>query len=254
MKNLLIILSLSALIAVVPSYSQTHHPRVSKEPSSPPESCALPLIQLHDVKGSNAYIRLRYLIEALTSAQEAVTSMASGLKEFNAATDIANALAPLIVGTDQAEDALHCASFIMSAYPEGDNDDRLTKTIGVASFNREADASADVMAHIKEKFLRSSAVSQSNATHVHDAERMSKITESQNKAATDLLQVTAFVLTKSVDLSDKEAKTTPYLAVTCEEYADLIKRNSDLAKADKSAYTQSASLIQTTLDGHKCRE
>ena len=100
------------------------------------------------------------------------------------------------------------------------------------------------MAHIKEKFLRSAAISQSSATQVRDAERMSKITESQNKAATDLLQTTAYVIMKSVDLSDKDAKTTPYLAVTCDEYADLIKRNAPLAHADKSAYTQAASLMR----------
>jgi hypothetical protein len=46
-----------------------------------------------------------------------------------------------------------------------------------------------------------------------------------------------------------------YLGVgTCDEYADLIKRNAPLAHADKSAYTQAASLIQTGFDGHKCRE
>ena len=55
--------------------------------------------------------------------------------------------------------------------------------------------------------------------------------ESQNKAATDLLQATTFILLRSVDLSDKNAKTTPYLAVTCDEYADLVKKNAPLAQA-----------------------
>ncbi len=253
MKNFLTIFSLCLLTVVAPSYSQTQRPR-SKPFSSQPESCALPLIQLNDATGSKAYVRLRYLIEALDSAQDAVTGMASSLKEFNTATNVASALAPLITGSDGAKDALHCAAFIMNQYPGTDEDDRLIKTISAAAFNREADAIADLMAHIKEKFLRSAAISQSSATQVHDAERMSKITESQNKAATDLLQTTAYVIMKSVDLSDKDAKTTPYLAVSCDEYADLIKRNAPLAHADKSAYTQAASLIQTGLDGHKCRE
>jgi hypothetical protein len=170
------------------------------------------------------------------------------------ATNTANALAPLTSGADQAKDSLHCAAFIMNQYPGTDDEDKLIKTINAADFNREADAIADLMALVKEKFLRSAAVSQSSATQARDAERMSKITESQNKAATDLLQTTVFAIMKAVDLSDKDAKTTPYLAVTCGEYADLIKRNAPFAQTDTSAYTQAASLIQMGLDGHKCRE
>jgi hypothetical protein len=253
-KTFLTIFSVYLLSVAALSFSQTQRAHSNKPSASQPDSCALPLIQLNDAKGSKAYIRLRNVIAALDSAQDAVTSMASGLKEFNAATDVAGALAPLITGADEAKDELHCAAFIMNQYPGPDQDDRLIKTISAAAFNREADAIVDLMAHVKEKFLRSAAVSQSSATQVHDAERMSKITESQNKAATDLLQVAAYVIMKSVDLSDKNAKTTPYLAVTCDEYADLIKRNAHFAQADKSAYTQAASLIQTSLDGHKCRE
>jgi hypothetical protein len=253
-KNLLIVFGFSLLIAVVPSHSQTQHARNNKPSASQPESCAFPLIQLNDATGSKAYVRLRYLIAALDSAQDAVTRMASNLKEFNTATNTASALAALITGTDGAKDALHCAAFIMIQYPGTDHDDKLIKAISAAAFNREADTIADLMAHIKEKFLRSAAVSQSSATQVHDAERMAKITESQNKAATDLSEATVYVLMKSVDLSDKDAKTTPYLTVTCDEYADLVKRNAPLAHADKTAYTQAASLIQTSLDSHKCRE
>jgi hypothetical protein len=254
MKNFLIVFGFPLLIAVVPSYSQTQRAHTNKPSASQPESCAFPLIQLHDATGSKAYVRLRYLIAALDSAQDAVTGMASSLKEFNTATNTASALAPLITGTDGAKDALHCAAFIMNQYPGTDQDDKLIKAISAAAFNREADAIADLMAHIKEQFLRSAAVSQSSATQVHDAERMSKITESQNKAATDLSEATVYVLMKSVDLNDKDAKTTPYLTVPCDEYADLVKRNAPLAHADKTAYTQAASLIQTSLDSHKCRE
>jgi hypothetical protein len=254
MKNFLIVFGFPLLIAVVPSYSQTQRAHTNKPSASQPESCAFPLIQLHDATGSKAYVRLRYLIAALDSAQDAVTGMASSLKEFNTATNTASALAPLITGTDGAKDALHCAAFIMNQYPGTDQDDKFIKAISAAAFNREADAIADLMAHIKEQFLRSAAVSQSSATQVHDAERMSKITESQNKAATDLSEATVYVLMKSVDLNDKDAKTTPYLTVPCDEYADLVKRNAPLAHADKTAYTQAASLIQTSLDSHKCRE
>ena len=121
------------MFAVLPSYAQTQRPGHVKPPPFPPESCALPLIQLHDVTGSNAYIRLRYVIEALSSAQEAVSGMALSMKESDAATDTANALAPLITGTNGAKDALHCAAAIMDQYRAIDEDDRITKVVGVAS-------------------------------------------------------------------------------------------------------------------------
>jgi hypothetical protein len=236
------------------SNSQAQRSHTNKPSSPQPESCAFPLIALSNATGSSAYVRLRYLIAALDSAQDSVTGMASALKELDTATNAANALAPLITGADEAKDELHCAAFIMNQYPGTDDEDKIIKTINAAAFNREADAIVDLMALVKEKLLRSAAVSQSSATQVRDAERMSKITESQNKAANDLLQTTLFAVMKAVDLSDKDAKTAPYLAVTCDEYADLIKRNAPFAQADKSAYTQAASLIQTSLDGHKCRE
>jgi hypothetical protein len=234
--------------------SQTQHTHTNKPSPFQPESCGIPLIALSNATGSKAYVSLRYLIAALDSAQDSVTGMGSSLKEFNSATNTTSALTSLITGADEAEDSLHCAAFIMNRYPVADDEDKLIQTSSAAAFNREADAVSDLMVHIKEKFLRSAAVSQSSAMQVRDAERMSKITESQNKAANDLLQTTVFAVMKAVDLSDKNAKTTPYLAVTCDEYADLIKRNAAFSQADKSAYTQAASLIQTGLDGHKCRE
>jgi hypothetical protein len=58
----------------------------------------------------------------------------------------------------------------------------------------------------------------------------------------------------SVDLSDPNAKTTEYLSVTCDEYADLLKENAQLAQAEKSAFSDASGLIDDGLKGHKCRQ
>jgi hypothetical protein len=132
-KNLPIVFGFSLLIAVVASHSQTQHARNNKPSAPQPDSCAFPLIALNDATGSKAYVRLRYLIAALDSAQDAVSRMASSLKEFNTATTTASALAPLITGTDGAKDALHCAAFIMNQYPGSDEDEKLIKAVSAAA-------------------------------------------------------------------------------------------------------------------------
>lgn len=92
-----------------------------------------------------------------------------------------------------------------------------------------------------------------NAAKLKDAEFMAAITSSQNKAASDIAVATTFALLLSVDVSDSNAKTTEYLAMNCDEYAHLLKSNESLVRSDKSAYTQSAGLIQHALETHKCR-
>ncbi len=228
-------------------------PQTRKATPQAPESCALPLVQMHDVTGSPVYLRLRYVIQALSVAQDSVVDMAAYMKEFDSASTPALALSSLLTGAAQGKDDLHCAAFVIKQYPSNSADDKTIKAILESSFNREADAINDLALRIKEQFRRSAAVSQSGNTQVRDAERMAAMNASQNKAATNILEATSFVLAKSVDLSDLNAKTTPYLAVTCAEYLDLITNNSPVSKAQKSAYQDSAALIQAVLDGHKCR-
>jgi hypothetical protein len=199
-----------------------------------------------------SYVRLRYEIEALNAAQESVDGLTTALKDFDSASSPTIALSTLITGANQAHDSLLCASYLMGQYRPVDRDDKMIRAILISAFNREAQAVTEVMAHTKDQFLRP-ANQQSTAVEFHDAERISAMNAQQNEAAGDILQTTTFSLLRAIDNSDPNAKTTEYLALSCDERTNLLAKSDSLAKAGKSAYSTPATFIQKVLSEHKCR-
>ena len=141
----------------------------------------------------------------------------------------------------------------MDRYSATDEHEKIIRWTLVSAFTSEADVIADMESHAKESFLHASE-GQTGASIVRDAERMSANTAKQNQAATDILQAATYAFMLSIDLSDPKAKTTEYLSVTCDEYADLLKENAPLAQAEKSAYSDAAGLLKEGLEGHKCKQ
>lgn len=233
-----------------PAFDQSA--RLDRPPAEAPPSCGINLASVSSVSGSMSYIRLRYEIEALNAAQESVDGLKMALKDFDSASSPTIALSSLITGVNQAHDSLLCASYLMGKYRPVDSDDKMIRAILISAFNREAAAVTGLMAHTKEKFLRP-ANRQSTAVEFHDAERISAINARQNEAATDILQTTTFSLLRAIDNSDPNAKTTEYLALSCDERTDLLAKNASLAQAEKSAYSTPATFIQKVLSEHKCR-
>lgn len=220
---------------------------------SPPVSCGIPLASVSSATGSDTYLRLRYLVQALITAQDSVGVLSDAVEELNKASTPALALAPLLSGSVQAEASLRCSAYLINTFQPHDSDDKMIKVILIDSFNREADTILKLKEHTKEQFLRSAASSQSRSTQFHDAERMASMTKVQHEAAENLLQTTSFILAKSVDMSDANAKTTPFLSLTCKEYADLVERLSIFENAEKSAYSDCGSLVRNVVNEHKCR-
>ena len=195
----------------LPAFSYAQRP--DQPPRVAPPSCEINLMGLGNVSGSQAYVRLRYEVEALTAAQESLAGMDAALKDLDDSTSPTMGLAGMITGMNQAHDSLTCASYIVGQYRPPTQDDETTSAILVSVFNREANCVSDSLAHGKEQLLRS-ASQQSNATKLKDAERISARTAAQNQAATDLLEVTTFSLLRAVDTSDAHAKTAEYLAMS----------------------------------------
>ena len=186
-------------------FGQSAH--LDRPPVTAPPSCGINLISLARVSGSISYVRLRYEIEALNSAQESVDGLTTALKDFDSASSPTIALSTLITGANQAHDSLLCASYLMGQYRPVDGDDKMIRAILISAFNREARAVTELMAHTKDQFLRP-ANQQSTATEFHDAERISAMNAQQNVAAGDILQTTTFSLLRAIDNSDPNAKTT----------------------------------------------
>lgn len=247
-----VVLALGALLLPAFSYAQ----RLNQPPRQAPPSCEINLMGLGTVSGSQAYVRLRYEVEALTAAQESLAGMDAALKDLNDSTSPTMGLAGMISGMNQAHDSLTCAAYIVGQYRPVTKDDETTRAILISVFNREANCVSESLAHGKEQLLRS-ASQQSNATKLKDAERISARAASQNKAATDLLEITTFSLLHAVDTSDAHAKMAEYLAMSCYERSDLLTRSAALADAntggEKSAYTTPATFVQKVLTEHKCR-
>jgi hypothetical protein len=218
-----------------------------------PAGCGITLATISVASGSPAYLRLCYEIEALTAAQDGVTSMNKALNEFNAATAPPLALSALITGTTEARDALHCAAAVMTKYASVNDRDRTVKQLLILAYNQEAEVTMDLQADTKKRFL-GSAEKQSNAAIVRDAEHLSAMTATQHDAAESLLQGTAMSLMLAVDLTDATAKNTPKTLLSCNEFDELRTRSAALAKTGTSAYTDSASLFVTFLDGHQCQQ
>jgi hypothetical protein len=226
--------------------------RLDGPPAEAPPSCGINLASVSSVSGSVSYVRLRYEIEALNAAQESVDGLKMALKDFGSASNPTIALSSLITGVNQAHDSLLCASYLMGQYRPVDKDDKMIRAILISAFDREAATVTDLMAHTKEQFLRP-ANRQSNAVEFHDAERISAMNAQQNEAATDLLQTTTFSLLRAIDNSDPNAKSTEYLALSCDERMDLLAKNASLAQAEKSAYSTPGTFIQKVLSEHQCK-
>jgi hypothetical protein len=241
------LLKLSALVLLVLALSAT-----ARAQAVPP-GCVANVISLATISGSPSYVRLRYEIEALGSAQQGVASMGQALKEFKAATTPTTALSALISGTNDAINALHCSAFIMEKYkPTGDHDRVIITGLMVQAFNQEADALVWLQADTKSTILR--AVGQDHTTPDigKNAEARSAMEAKQNDAAESLMMAVTESLLLSVDLSNMHAKNTAKTVLSCGEFKDLRKESTAIMGRGTSAYRNGASLVVDFLNGHEC--
>jgi hypothetical protein len=201
-----------------------------------PAGCVANVISLATISGSPSYVRLRYEIEALGSAQQGVASMLQGLKEFKTATTPTTALSALITGTNDANNALHCSASIMGKYKPTDDHDRVMQELMVQAFNQEATAILWLQDDTKETILR--AVGQDHTTPDigKNAEARSAMEAKQNEAAESLMMAVTESLMLSVDLSNMKAKNTVKTMLSCGEFKDLRKQSAAVMSGGTSTY------------------
>jgi hypothetical protein len=240
------LLKLSALILSVVSLS------VTARAQAVPPGCVVHVISLATISGSPSYVRLRFEIEALGSAQRGVASMGQALKEFKAATTPTTALSALISGTNDANNALHCAAFIMGKYKPTGDDDRVIQGLMVQAFNQEAEALVWLQDDTKRTLLRALGQDHTTPDIGKEAEARSAMEAKQNEAAESLMMAVTQSLLLSVDLSNMHAKNTVKTILSCGEFKDLRKESIAVMGRGTSAYRNSASLVVDFLNGHEC--
>ncbi|WP_157466836.1 hypothetical protein [Edaphobacter aggregans] len=192
---------------------------------------------------------MRYQLEALNSAQEAVVIMSEGLENSKSSSTPALALSAILTSSQRGRDDLLCAASIIGRYQPIDDDDKMIRGLLIASYNQEANALIDLQAHMKEQILRRT---QSQNTLLKDAERISSISKTQDEAADTLIQMTTLSLMLSVDLRNPNAKNTEETLLSCKESEDLRKISAPIAAGKQSAYQGPATLFLKFLEGHKC--
>jgi len=199
------------------------------------------------IHGSDAYVRFRYVLESLELAQDSITSL-DGIDKPDNSQSIAVQLATMLTSMEDAQDNLKCASATMKMLPADNENDRTLKAAFIASFDLERKAISDSI--VRAKSTMSSGVSSST---LDEAEFISSRTRMQKRAATELMQSTAFAVTLAIYTDDPAAKTTEYLKLNAEEYADVSQRVAVLGKKEKSAFTDCANLLAEPLSQHKPR-
>lgn len=250
MKNLRsVILFLLPLL----SFAQSPKPRYDLPPRNPPISCGLSLANTEMIKGSLPYVRLRFELAALSSAQEGTAGLKDGIDALNTEAAPTVAISSVFTGIDQSYDALRCSASIIGKYHPVDSDDETIRTLLIVAFNQEAAATTDLRAHIKEQLLRQ-AKDNTPAIQVKDAERITAMNALQREAAETILQAVSLSLMESVDLSDPSAKDTVQTVLTCDEFDDLKSRSLPPLPDHKTAYTDAVSLFVSFLEGHKCKK
>jgi hypothetical protein len=203
------------------------------------------------VSGSPSYVRLRYEIEALASAQEGVKSMDQGLKDLKVSTELYSGLSAVITSTNDANDSLRCAAAVMGHYAAKGDDDRTIRTLLMQGFNQEAGIALDMQDDIKRKLL--GAVNQSTANDaLKEAERMSAIQAKQKYAGESLTLAVSASLLMAVDLSNTKAKNTTKTMLSCSEFEDLRKKSAAIMNGPESTYSDDASLFTSFFNSHEC--
>jgi len=90
------------------------------------------------VTGSPVYVRLRFQLDALSSAQESVTTMATAQEESRRETNSpAVSMSSLFTGMEQAHDDLLCAVSIVDRYKPTDKDDENAKDLLIIALTRK---------------------------------------------------------------------------------------------------------------------
>lgn len=250
----LIFVSLLCAVGTLPAISQKGTGQTAKRLPSPvppsSSSCRLTIGALRQVTGSLVYRRLKYEVAALKLGQESVETLNRSNEDIQKAENITNLLSSMIQSTDDGKDGYDCAAYIVRIAPTNADDKAFMAGLAKA-YEAESWVLSDLVAYTKESLLRPGQAT--NAQQIRDAERSAARTKKQNEAATTILEMTTYTLLTSIDLSDKNAKTTEYLAMTCAEKSDLEEAIEELAGKPESAFTVPATFIKKVLTEHKCR-
>jgi len=208
---------------------------------------------LSAIEGSDSYVAMRFELASLSKAEEGAKAVDHATDAMKTSNDLTEVLTNLLSGTQDGQDHLLCAAYIMGKLPVRNKDYQTAAKILISTYNRRVDQLQKILDRTKRQLVSASS-SQSPAAKLRFAEEEASLDKEQRQVTQDSLDAVVFSIMVSVDTSDLNSKTTEYMKFSCAERKDILDRSKELVVAkDADDFQSAAQLIFDAVSSHKCR-
>lgn len=156
---------------------------------------------LSAIQGSESYVSMRYELASLAKAEEGAKAVGQATDAMKASTDLGEVLTKLISGTQDGQDHLLCAAYIMGKLPVSNKDYQSAAKILISTYNRRVDQLQKIADRTKRQ-LTSGAASQSPAAKLRLAEEEATLEKEERQVTQDSIDAVGFSIMLSIDTSD----------------------------------------------------
>ena len=255
------LLTLLLIVGFVPSgYSQdsglpTGFPsKPSEPPSVLPAGCpAATIVHASTLQGTEAYLLMGRQIAAFKLGHEASQELEEALRgPSDPNSTMLQSVIHMNTGLGDAQRTFLCASFLIGGETANDDTHRDMRGLLVSVFNRMALGAWQLQGQMQK--MAEDAEASKKVGDVKTAQAISAILQDRKEAGTDLVTVATMSALLTVYAGDVDAKTTPFVTVSCSERTALLTDLSSLTKATPiDEFTRSAGILEEFFQGHKCR-
>ncbi|HEY5382729.1 MAG TPA: hypothetical protein VIJ65_10760 [Acidobacteriaceae bacterium] len=210
------------------------------------------IASLSAIHGTDSYVTMRYELASLAKAEEGAQIVDKTSDDVKNSTDLGEVLTKLFSGSQDGQDHLLCAAYIMGKLPVLDKDYRSAAQILISTYNRRVEQMQKIDAKTKRQMVSGSS-SQSAAAKLRRAEEEAALDKQQRQVSQDTLDAVGFSIMLSIDTGDLTSKTTEYMKFSCAERQDILDRSKELVSRDADDFQSAGHLIFDAVSSHKCR-
>jgi hypothetical protein len=209
------------------------------------------IIEMQNLRGTNAYRSLRRDVAALKLGHAATRQLQAALANDPKATPM-HQMVSTMTGLTDAQNTYLCASFLLGQDTSKSEDDKTALSMMISVYNRIALGTWQLQEQLK-KMAEDDEASR-KTSKVKTAEDLATLMQDRKEAASDLTDTITMSALKAIYTGDPNAAVADTLLVTCSERQTLLMEVAFLTKAtDADEFTKNAGLLDTFLKKHKCR-
>jgi hypothetical protein len=230
-------------LSVVPS-------KVDEAPAVAPAECpASVVVVAEQTSGSESYVRLKRLLNAMEFGHDGSAQLLSALRAPSSSNSVGAAWLHINMQLSSALNNYLCASFLTGKIKTGSSDELAIHTF-ISVFNRMALETIQLRAQMKAAAQEADNGQQGMSVSLADG--VSKTLQERKEVGTDLQNAILLTALMTVDTSDKTATKTDTLSMTAKERTDLLKQVTTLASVTPvDEFSRGAKLLQEFLTNHK---